>query len=85
MKTSNKILLVAFITALLILISINVAIYAKYREGEFTVMTDDYWMPNMASISMQDVKYVSLDNIENISVHVSDSNVLKYDKGRWQG
>jgi hypothetical protein len=81
MKTSNKILLIAFITALLILISINVTIYAKYRKGEFTVMTDDYWMPNMASFSMQDVKYVSIDNIENISVHASDSNVLKYDKG----
>lgn len=82
MRTSNKILLGAFITALLILVSINISIYAKYKRGEFTAVSDDIWMPNMASFSLQDVKYVAVDNIENISLHISDTSSLKYDK--WQ-
>lgn len=80
MKTSNKILLGAFLTALLLLISVHIAIYAKYKKGDYTEVTDAMWMPNMATISLQDVKFVTVDNIENVSLHLSDSSKLQYDK-----
>lgn len=79
MKTSNKILLGTFLTALLILASMHIALYAKFKNGEYTLVSDD-WHPNLASFSLDDVKHVSLDNIENVTLHFSDSSRLRYDK-----
>lgn len=79
MKTSNKILLGAFFTALLILISLHVALYAKYKKGDFTLVSND-WQPNLATISLDNVKYVTVDNVENVSVHLSDTAKVQYDK-----
>lgn len=80
MKTSNKILLGAFLTSLLIIISVHVALYAKYKKGEFTLVSDDMWPTNMVTYSLHNVKYISVDNIENLTIQASDSSNLKYDK-----
>lgn len=80
MKTSNKILLSAFFATLLIIISVHVAIYAKYKSGDYTIVTDDMWPTNMITYSLTDIKYVSVDNVENITIHGGDSSKLQYDK-----
>lgn len=80
MKTSNKILLGAFLTALLILISLHITIYAKYKNGDYTEVSDTMWMPNMATLSLDDVKVVAVDNIESVALHLSDSSKLQYEK-----
>ena len=79
MKTSNKILVGAFIVALLILISVHVTLYARYKKGEFTLVSNE-WQLNLATLSLDNVKYLSVDNIDNINVHLSDSSKLMYDK-----
>jgi hypothetical protein len=80
MKTSNKILLGTFFTLLLIILAVHIAIYAKYKKGDYTLVSDDMWPTNMITYSLENVKYVSLDNIENITVSTSDSSKLQYDK-----
>lgn len=80
MKTSNKILLGAFLVTLLILVSVHVALYAKYKKGDYTLVSDDMWPTNMLTYSLSDIKYVSVDNVENITIHVGDSNKLQYEK-----
>lgn len=80
MKTSNKILLGAFFTSLLIIVSVHVALYAKYKKGDFTLVSDDMWPTNMVAYSLDDIKCISVDNIENLTIQASDSSNLKYDK-----
>jgi hypothetical protein len=80
MKTSNKILLSTFLIVLLILVSVHVALYAKYKKGEYTLVSDDMWPTNMVTYSLNDIKYVSVDNVENITIHAADSSKLEYDK-----
>ncbi len=80
MKTSNKILLGTFLTALLIIISLHIALYAKYKKGDYTLVGDDMWPTNMVTYSLRDIKYVSVDNVENVSIHAADSSKLQYDK-----
>lgn len=79
MKTSNKILVSAFVVALLILISVHLTLYARYKKGEFRLVSNE-WQPNLATLSLDNVKYLSVDNIEHISVQLSDSSKLLYDK-----
>ena len=80
MKTSNKILLGTFFTLLLILFAVHITLYAKYKKGDYTLVSDDMWPANMITYSLENVKYVSLDNIDNITVSTSDSSKLQYDK-----
>jgi hypothetical protein len=80
MKTSNKILLVTFFTVLLIMVSVHVALYAKYKKGDFSAVNDDMWPMNMISQSLTGINYVSVDNVENITIQAGDSSELQYDK-----
>ena len=80
MKTSNKILLGTFLTAILIIVSVHVALFAKYKKGQYTLITDDMWPTNMITESLHDVKYVSINNVENVIVRPADTNKLQYDK-----
>ena len=80
MKTSNKILLGTFFTLLFIILAVHITLYAKYKKGDYTLVSDDMWPTNMITYSLENVKYVSLDNIDNITVSTSDSSKLQYDK-----
>lgn len=80
MKTSNKILLGAFLAVLIILLSVHISLYAKYKKGEFKIAGDDMWPTNMITYSLDDVKYVSVDNLEHLVIRQGDSSKLRYDK-----
>ena len=80
MKTSNKILLGAFLTSMLIIVSIHITLYAKYKKGEYKIAGDEMWLPNMLTYPLGDIKYVSLENIDNVTVLQGDSSKLQYEK-----
>ena len=80
MKTSNKILLGAFFTAMLIILSIHITLYAKYKKGEYKIAEDEMWLPNMLTYPLDDVKYVSMENLENVTITTGDSTKLQYEK-----
>lgn len=80
MKTSNKILLVTFFTVLLIMVGVHVALYAKYKKGDFAAVNDEMWPMNMISQSLTGVKYVIIDNVDNLNIEAGDSSELQYEK-----
>ena len=80
MKTSNKILLGTFLAVLIILLGVHISLYAKYKKGGFKIVGDDMWPTNMITYSLDDVKYVSVDNLENLVISQGDSSKLRYDK-----
>jgi hypothetical protein len=80
MKTSNKILIGSFLTALLILTSVHIALYAKYKKGDYTLLTDNMFPMDLSTHLLKDVKYVSLHNMGNVSIRTADTSKLMYDK-----
>jgi hypothetical protein len=80
MKTSNKILLSALLAFLLIMVSVHAAIYAKYKKGDYTLITDNFLNLNFVSYSLEDVKVVSVNNVENLTVRNADTSNFRYEK-----
>jgi hypothetical protein len=70
MKTSNKILLGTLLTVLLILTGIHVAMYAKYKSGDFTVSTAS---SNTDTVDIDPVNFVRITGMENIVIEPSSS------------
>lgn len=80
MKTSNKILLSTFLAVLFIIVGVHIALYAKYKNGDYRIVTDDMWPTNMVTYSLQEIKYVSVNNVENVTIEAADSSKLQYEK-----
>lgn len=56
MKKSNKVLLVAFLSFLLILAAVHLSLSAKYKNGQYTVYTAD-------KLGIEDVAYNGIQNV----------------------
>jgi hypothetical protein len=84
MRTSNKILLSVFLTAIFIYASIHIALYAKYKSGDFvtmkTVHHDEYITPHLTP-----VHYIVASGITNFSIIPSDTLRLEIEKGDTYG
>jgi hypothetical protein len=53
----------------------------KYKRGDYSLVTDNMWPMDISTTHLlKDVKYISLNNIENIDVRASDTSKLRYDK-----
>jgi len=77
MKTSNKILLGAFILILLVLSGVHFALVQQYKSGHYTTSRDG---SGKDSISLKPVKFVSLNGLDNITLVPSTSYQLQIDK-----
>ncbi|MCU7547662.1 hypothetical protein OCK74_00990 [Chitinophagaceae bacterium LB-8] len=78
MKTSNKILLGAFITALLLWGGLYAAVYIKYKTGDFNLEYSKEWDKRV--FQLHNVDYVFLENVVHISLYSSDSASLQLAK-----
>ena len=80
MKKSNKLLLGGFLTLLLILAAIHIALYAKYKAGDYTIYNEE---DDLTSLSMQqfpNILFVTLRNVPEGTVKFSD--VAQLEKGK---
>lgn len=82
MKTSNKILLTTFISVLLILTLIHVALNQRYKNGQFTVRDLG---PNVETIALKPVKFVKLHSLGHVMISPSDSFKLELSKNMPSG
>jgi hypothetical protein len=82
MKTSNKILLGGFMTALVLLGTVLATLFTKYRNKDYTYLPPDDDMQSMVMQSFPHVKFVSVRHIANASVDFGDTASLgKLDAG----
>src|SRR5687768_8086771 len=69
MKTSNKILLGTFVTALLILAGVHIAIYARFHGGHFTEKGFNAALdPDMKRYPLDKVAYIKVHNV-SVNIH----------------
>lgn len=84
MKTSNRILLATLILTLLILTAIHIALFARLKSGNYTVIKD----PMRAGFEehvLNNVNYVMMDGLDNVDVIPADTLSLglrRQDAGR---
>jgi hypothetical protein len=79
MKTSNKIILTFFLTALLIMTAVYATIYTKYKRGEYILfeqvkLFNEYALPP--------VKYVSITGLGWCHIQFGTGSTLRIGKGR---
>ena len=79
MKTSNKLLLGIFLTGLLFITAVHVMIYAKYKNGAYTIMKFDSG-ENLTVHQLKAARYVRIMAVANMSVVPSDSMKLEVEK-----
>jgi hypothetical protein len=83
MKKSNKLLLGGFLAFLLVLSAIHIALYAKYKAGDYTIYNAE---DDLAQLSMQqfpNILFVSVRNVPGATVKFSD--VAQVEKGKDDG
>jgi hypothetical protein len=77
MKKSNKLLLGGFLTLLLIFAAIHIALYAKYKSGDYTIYNGE---DDLTSLSMQqfpNILFISVRNVPGATVKFSDVAQVK--------
>src|SRR5581483_5757137 len=81
MKTSNKILLTFFLTALLIITAVYATIYTKYKRGEY-ISFDKLWEGKYDEYNLPPVKYVSVTGVGLCSIHIGTTPKRRLENGR---
>src|SRR5215467_11689967 len=80
MRTSNKILLSAFLIGLMIVLGIYLAVYIKYERADFTSLEMVDNSQEFEAMNFEQVKFISLFGLQNCALIPSDSLMLKIEK-----
>ncbi|MES2777879.1 MAG: hypothetical protein V4722_27110 [Bacteroidota bacterium] len=82
MKKSNKLLLAGFILGLLLLSAIHIALYAKYKNGNYTIYNPADHQETGSAESFPQVNFVSIRNIPGAFINFSNTaQVIKDEAG----
>jgi hypothetical protein len=79
MKKSNKLLLGGFLTVILMITGIHIVLFAKYKNGNYTIYRDDK-EKNERMQSFPNVSYVIIRNVNNATVQFGDSAAVEKDR-----
>jgi hypothetical protein len=88
MKKSNKLLLGAFLTVILTITGIHIALYAKYKTGNYTIRHREVNDENDRMQTFPGVSFVIVRNVGTVTVMFGDTaavektqgNIIKYEQ-----
>jgi hypothetical protein len=87
MKKSNKLLLGAFLTVILTITGIHIALYAKYKTGNYTIHhrenDEDDRMQTFPGVSFVIVRHVGTVTVmfgDTAAVEKTQENIIKYEQ-----
>jgi hypothetical protein len=63
MKKSNKLILAGFLLVVFIITAINVTIYAKYKNGDYTIYHAEDYMEPVPMDPFPGIRFISVYNI----------------------
>jgi hypothetical protein len=72
MKKSNKILLGGLLTFILILAAINVALYARYKSGQYVAFTDKEADEAATVNEFPNARQINIRHLRNVVIRVGD-------------
>ena len=79
MKKSNKLLLGGFLTVILLITGIHVALYAKYKKGDYTIYHEEDRLAGIMQ-PFPNVSFVTIRNVYGAKIHFSDRAEIEKDK-----
>ncbi len=79
MKTSNKILLGIFFTLVLVFTAIHLALYAKYKSGDYTI-ANNLRSEQFTKAAFPKIHYVSATGLQNFNIYPADTLQLEVQK-----
>jgi hypothetical protein len=88
MKKSNKLLLGAFLTVMLLITGIHIALFAKYKNGNYTIYhrevkhEDDRMQkfPGVSFVSVRNVRIATVLFGDTAAVEKSNGNIIRYEQ-----
>lgn len=80
MRTSNKIILGIFVAPLLIIASVHIALYAKYKSGNY-VMMKTAKEDRFVRFPLKNIRRVHVMGLNNVNIITSDTARIEYEKG----
>jgi hypothetical protein len=82
MKNSDKLLLVGFFTALLLITALHVTLYAKYKAGNYTVYNAEAHQIPESMQSFPNILFVSVRNVPEASIRFSNEAQVEKEEDR---
>ncbi|MFL5745894.1 MAG: hypothetical protein ACJ751_14575 [Niastella sp.] len=79
MKTSNKLLLGIFLTIIILITTVQLMVYAKYKRGEYTAFKREQFVP-MTSLPVPAARFVSLKGMGSCAIKPSTTLRLEIQK-----
>lgn len=80
MKKSNKLLLGALITVVLLLAGIHIALYAKYKSGNYTIYHLRQRAVDTTMQQFPNVSYVMIRNVPGATIQFGDTATVEKDR-----
>src|SRR5262245_10242332 len=77
MKKSNKILLGGFLTVILIITGIHIALFAKYKNGNYTIYPRQEEIIDSSRLEFQGIKTVRISNVFSATILLADRAQMK--------
>lgn len=81
MKKSNKLLLGAIFTGILILTGIHIALSAKYKSGNVTAYDEQRDNKSMESRPLANIRQINVENVGYVTMRYDATPSIKYTKG----
>jgi hypothetical protein len=73
MKKSNKLLLAGFLLGLLFITVLHITLYAKYRNGHYTIYHEDDDLTSSSMVPFPNILFVSVRNLSSATVKFSET------------
>jgi hypothetical protein len=73
MKKSNKLLLAGFLLLVFIIIGIHMTLYAKYKNGEYTIYNREDFQTPLSMESFAGIKFISVRNVHGATIKFGDT------------
>jgi len=80
MKKSNKILLVGLLTIIFTLVAIHIALYAKYKSGDYVAFDENTMNGDRIVSNYSNVNRVIIRNRSNTTIKFGDSTRVEQDR-----
>jgi len=81
MKNSNKLLLGGFLLLLLLISAIHITLFAKYKNGEYTVYNSESTVTMDAGQPLPNIKFVTIRNVRGATIELGNVAKLTKDAG----
>jgi len=77
MKKSNKLLLGGFLAVILLIAGIHIALYAKYKSGNYTLYHRAEMLKDKNLEPIRNIKFVKIQNVFSVNIRLGEATIIE--------